>query len=724
MLLLDRQCARTIARGGTDETSLVANPTWESQTQRGQLLQMKSRVMDRIRVTYTQYALGILAGVLALGMAACDGAASSAAGTGLTENRTVEKDVEATLTGKAPTGSERAPAVTAAAVETASVRRVSGATSAVQSSPAGTVTVREARESFDRDQVHPLPDGRSLNCLMDLPGHDARHQQSFVEWRPDSSEILFNSGSAIYAVSPDGRRLRTVASVRRMAAFSLAPGDTRVVHTSCEYPDSDYRGHVRPEPWHYKQELVIAELDRTDSKSERLTANDVVDYYPAWSPDGRRIAFFQGAHQAELSHESVGAIRVIQADGSELQFVHGPELILGAPTWSPDGRWLAFVKDEGATQAGLYLADVDGGGIRRLSDTLSRPSWSPDSQHLAFARRDGDVVALVILTVETAVQRRVASIESEIPPAWILTVAWSPAGEHILYACGMGLCVVTPDGTRVGELPVKVQGAAWSPDGSRIAVVVASDAKFLPVHAVLVSSTVPDGSDLRPLVRESDRRELVAALPMDGDQPTDLGICDSEYVIYNPTEHPGLVRDCETLVGMRQALLGGVVLYWNRSSRLPIQDSWVGVAVSGTPPRITGLWLDRLNVPGRPGPLPPDLGELTQLQVLQLNHNQFAGPIPAELGQLTQLRDLNVASNAFTGSIPPELGQLTKLTRLDLRDNQLTGPIPAELGHIESLEVLLLGGNRLTGCIPLSLTSLELVQSDLDRLGLPECAAA
>ena len=571
--------------------------------------------------------------------------------------------------------------------------------------------------------VQPGPDTSTLSCLTHLADGDSRHQQSFVEWRPDSSEILFNSGSAIYAVSPDGRRLRTVASVRRIPAFSLAPGGTQIVHTSCKYPDSSYTGHVSPEPWDYKQELVIAGLDRMDSKSERLTVNDVVDHYPAWSPDGRRIAFFQGAHKAQIRNEAVGAIRVIQADGSELQFVHGPELILGAPTWSPDGRWLAFVKDEGATQAGLYVADVDRGGFRRLSDTLSRPSWSPDSQQLAFARRDSDAVTLHALTVEDkdTAERRIASMGFEVPPAWIPAVAWSPAGEHILYACGMGLCVVTPDGTRVGELPVNVQGAAWSPDGSRIAVVVAGDAKFLPAHAVLVSSTVPDGSDLRPLVREHDRRELVAALPMDGDQPTDLGICDSEDVIYNPTEHPGLVRDCKTLVGMRQALLGGVVLYGNRSSRLPIQDSWVGVAVSGTPPRITGLWFDRLNVPGRPGPLPPDLGELTQLQVLQLNHNQFAGPIPIELSRLPELRSLNLAGNALTGNIPPELGQLTRLTRLDLRDNQLTGPIPAELGHIESLEVLLLGGNQLTGCIPPALASLKLVQTDLDRLSLTVC---
>ena len=68
----------------------------------------------------------------------------------------------------------------------------------------------------------------------------------------------------------------------------------------------------------------------------------------------------------------------------------------------------------------------------------------------------------------------------------------------------------------------------------------------------------------------------------------------------------------------------------------------------------------------------------------------MTGPIPAELGDLTNLRTLDLLTvNQLTGPIPAELGDLTYLVsnRLDLAvHNQLTGPIPAELGDLTNLE--------------------------------------
>ena len=75
------------------------------------------------------------------------------------------------------------------------------------------------------------------------------------------------------------------------------------------------------------------------------------------------------------------------------------------------------------------------------------------------------------------------------------------------------------------------------------------------------------------------------------------------------------------------------------------------------------------------------------------------GPIPPELGQLTQLKALDLQVNRLTGPIPPELGQLTQLERLYLGGNQLTGPIPPELGQLTQLEWLYLDGNQFT-CVP------------------------
>ena len=110
------------------------------------------------------------------------------------------------------------------------------------------------------------------------------------------------------------------------------------------------------------------------------------------------------------------------------------------------------------------------------------------------------------------------------------------------------------------------------------------------------------------------------------------------------------------------------------------------------------------------GPIPSQLGQLLQLGELELEHNQLTGPIPSELGQLTQLRVLELFNNELTGPIPPELGQLSRLEELDLRNNELTGPIPSQLGQLTQLRVLELFNNELTGPIPPELGQLSRLQ--------------
>ena len=116
------------------------------------------------------------------------------------------------------------------------------------------------------------------------------------------------------------------------------------------------------------------------------------------------------------------------------------------------------------------------------------------------------------------------------------------------------------------------------------------------------------------------------------------------------------------------------------------------------------------------GPVPPELGQLENLQELYLSDNQLSGTIPSELGQLENLQTLSLSSNQLSGTIPPQLGQLNKLEVLYLFDNQLSGSIPPELGQ---LELLRLGDNQLSGCIPASLRAIP--DNDLDRLGLADC---
>ena len=65
--------------------------------------------------------------------------------------------------------------------------------------------------------------------------------------------------------------------------------------------------------------------------------------------------------------------------------------------------------------------------------------------------------------------------------------------------------------------------------------------------------------------------------------------------------------------------------------------------------------------------------------VLDLRNNQLTGPIPPEIGYLTNLTLLYLYENQLTGSIPSEIGNLTNLTYLKLSSNQLTGEIPESI---------------------------------------------
>ena len=122
------------------------------------------------------------------------------------------------------------------------------------------------------------------------------------------------------------------------------------------------------------------------------------------------------------------------------------------------------------------------------------------------------------------------------------------------------------------------------------------------------------------------------------------------------------------------------------------------------------------------GRIPPTIGNLGKLTELSLRWHAMSGEIPSELGRLTNLEVLNLGMNidtlaepkrsktGFSGQIPPELGNLTNLRTLDLAENLLTGEIPQQLGNLVNLRFLALSKNRLTGAIPEELGNLVNLQ--------------
>ena len=191
--------------------------------------------------------------------------------------------------------------------------------------------------------------------------------------------------------------------------------------------------------------------------------------------------------------------------------------------------------------------------------------------------------------------------------------------------------------------------------------------------------------------------------------------CSSGEAVGDPVDNPGLVADCEALLRSRDRLAGSAALNWSEDT--PIAE-WDGVRPSGTPRRVTWLYLPRR---GLDGMIPADLGSLVGLKGLYLHHNELAGPVPPQLGELSNLGHLTLHRNRLVGEIPAGLGDLNDLVFLSLYGNDLTGEIPAELGNLSNLRWLYLhsnkskdGGGGLSGPIPATFGDL----SNLERLML------
>ena len=221
---------------------------------------------------------------------------------------------------------------------------------------------------------------------------------------------------------------------------------------------------------------------------------------------------------------------------------------------------------------------------------------------------------------------------------------------------------------------------------------------------------------------------------------SDLEILGLPYCVA-PSSPLAVAADRDALIALYRSANGD---YWfnnsNWLSDAPL-NTWSGVTtddsgrvtklelahnrLSGTIPSELGTLghLGRLFLHGNElsGEIPPELGNLFNLTSLSLSENQLHGTIPRELGNLTNLAGLYLDSNQLRGTIPPELGNLTNLAVLWLDSNQLEGAIPPELGTLTNLAGLSLSGNQLSGCVPAAWRNV--VESDMEELGLPYCAA-
>ena len=181
---------------------------------------------------------------------------------------------------------------------------------------------------------------------------------------------------------------------------------------------------------------------------------------PAWSPDGRAIAFLSVRRHNE-------DVYVQDLHGDQLHRVTRQPADDLEPAWSPDGHEIAFVSDRDRSPGGraeLYVVNADGRGDQRLTHDnveASSPAWSPDGRKIAFTGKNG---LYVIATDGSGLQRLAPGVDH---------FQWSPDGRKIAFVTYSGIHVMNADGS-ASHFLADGEEPSWSPDGTKIAFVRAT----------------------------------------------------------------------------------------------------------------------------------------------------------------------------------------------------------------------------------------------------------
>jgi TolB protein len=194
----------------------------------------------------------------------------------------------------------------------------------------------------------------------------------------------------------------------------------------------------------------------------------------AWAPDRRRIAIARNPSfppTPGTPYISDSKIYVMNADGSEQRRLTSTADLEGSPAWSPDGRKIAFLRETDGVRV-PYVVNADGSDERRLTSIgASSVAWSPDGSRILFERETRNSSEIYVVNADGTEPRRLTRISGGnfVPSG---SPAWSPDGKRIAFVRNGQVWVMNADGSEQRRLTL--EGApnfnpSWSPDGRRIA---------------------------------------------------------------------------------------------------------------------------------------------------------------------------------------------------------------------------------------------------------------
>lgn len=244
--------------------------------------------------------------------------------------------------------------------------------------------------------------------------------------------------------------------------------------------------------------IYIADYDGANQK--RITVTKSLDITPAWSPDGRALAYTsyrRGFADIFVSYLYEGRL-TNPAKGSDTVNNY-------LPAWSPDGSRLAFMSNRDGNPE-IYVVNRDGSGVRRMTNHPGAdvtPTWSPTGTQLAFVSDRSGQPQIYIINADGTGMRRISTESYCDRPTWspapfneiAYTARSSAAGYDIsVYDFQRGASVRITDGVGSNESP------AFAPNGRHLAFVSTRAGK------AQIFTIARDGKDLRQITRTGENR--------------------------------------------------------------------------------------------------------------------------------------------------------------------------------------------------------------------------
>ena len=233
-------------------------------------------------------------------------------------------------------------------------------------------------------------------------------------WSPDGSQIAFKSRltsrvlSDVYVMDAQGKQRRSLGGT---AFHELYPVWSNDGQTLLYLHTKDQRTFM----------LVLADVETGETRP--LIQNNDTFISPAWSPDGRMIAFV-----AKTSTDSRENISTFDVDSGDIQLVLKTTSSHIRPSWTSDGSVLTFVTtDYNYPQADIYAVDVVSHAVQPMVADAAFPVWSPDGRYLLYTTNRTHILAVYdAASANTHVLRR----ETD---GTIDYANWSGDGQEVVY---------------------------------------------------------------------------------------------------------------------------------------------------------------------------------------------------------------------------------------------------------------------------------------------------